>query len=67
MLCRANLYAADIFHTFFETDPADSTMGRRYRYEFLEKGASRDEMEILTDFLGREVQYDGLYKELNVA
>lgn len=40
--------------------------GRRYRYKVLEKGGSRDEMESLTDFLGREPQSEAFYKELGI-
>lgn len=40
--------------------------GRRYRYQVLEKGSSRDEMESLTEFLGREPRSDAFYKELGI-
>lgn len=42
----------DIF-TAFQDDPMDSALGKRYRHQVLEKGGSQDELETLTEFLGR--------------
>lgn len=41
--------------------------GRRYRYQVLEKGGSQDEMQTLTEFLGREPSTDAFYKDLGLA
>lgn len=41
--------------------------GRRYRYTILEKGGSREEMDSLKEFLGREPKPDAFYKELGLA
>lgn len=44
----------------------DSNEGLRYRYAVLEKGGSRDEMQILTEFLGREPTVDAFQHELGL-
>lgn len=41
--------------------------GRRYRHSVLEKGASQDGMEILSDFLGREPSMEAFYEELGIG
>ncbi|EWG41479.1 hypothetical protein FVEG_03590 [Fusarium verticillioides 7600] len=46
--------AADLFRSKFAVDPLNSEMGRNYRYQVLEPGSSRPEIDILKDFLGRE-------------
>ena len=48
------MYSADIFHNFFAADPMNGSEGRRYRRLLLEKGSSQDEMQALTEYLGRE-------------
>ncbi len=62
----ANQYSADIFHTNFKADPTNSSEGRRYRREVLERGSSVDELRIMTEYLGRDVNPEGLYAELNL-
>ena len=56
----------DMFYTIFKKDPMDGKEGRRYRKEVLEWGGSRDEMESLKAFLGREPNEDAFYKELGL-
>ncbi|KAF5534534.1 hypothetical protein FMEXI_11257 [Fusarium mexicanum] len=46
--------AADLFGSKFAKDPLSPEMGRRYRYQVLEPGSSRPEIDILKNFLGRE-------------
>lgn len=60
------VHATDMFYTVFKDDPMNKEAGRRYRYQVLEKGSSRDEMESLTEFLGREPRSDAFYKELGI-
>lgn len=43
-----------MFATVFARDPMDQAAGARYRKEILLPGGSRDEMESLKAFLGRE-------------
>jgi len=42
---RSEVYAADMFASFFAADPRDASQGRKYRHGLLEKGGSRPEME----------------------
>jgi metallopeptidase MepB len=56
-----------MFYSVFKKDPMDGVEGRRYRHAVLEKGGSRDEMESLKDFLGREPDTAAFYKELGIA
>ena len=63
----SQVYSADMFHSVFKKDPMDGKEGRRYRHAVLEKGGSRDEMESLKEFLGREPSTESFYRELGVA
>lgn len=62
----SQVYSADMFHAVFATNPMDQTQGRRYRHMVLEKGGSRDEMETLVGFLGREPRAEAFYRELGL-
>lgn len=63
----SQVYSTDMFYTVFKSDPMDPAAGRRYRYTVLEKGGSRDEMQSLTEFLGREPKTDAFYKDMGLA
>ncbi|KAK5163903.1 metalloendopeptidase [Saxophila tyrrhenica] len=63
----SQVYSADMFYSVFKKDPMDGKEGRRYRHQVLEKGGSRDEMETLKDFLGREPSTEAFYKELGLS
>ncbi|KAF3139244.1 hypothetical protein TWF703_004184 [Orbilia oligospora] len=60
------VFASDMYFTGFKKDPMDPKNGRRYRHEVLEKGGSRDEMESLKAFLGREPSSEAFFKELGI-
>ncbi|KAF3093789.1 hypothetical protein TWF569_011010 [Orbilia oligospora] len=60
------VFASDMYFTGFKKDPMDPKNGRRYRHEVLEKGGSRDEMESLKAFLGREPNSEAFFKELGI-
>ncbi|KAK5654621.1 hypothetical protein OQA88_6942 [Cercophora sp. LCS_1] len=62
----SEVYAADVFSTFFAQNPTDASQGRRYRHALLEKGGSRPEMETLLMFLGRQPSPKALYRSLGV-
>lgn len=62
----SQVYSMDMFHSVFAKDPMNAKEGRRYRHAVLEKGGSRDEMESLKDFLGREPSSKAFYKELGL-
>ncbi|KAF5573097.1 hypothetical protein FPANT_12595 [Fusarium pseudoanthophilum] len=57
--------AADLFRSKFAGDPLNPEMGRRYRYQVLEPGSSRPEIDILKDFLGREPRSETILDELS--
>ncbi|KAF9773434.1 hypothetical protein IL306_008772 [Fusarium sp. DS 682] len=59
------VFAADIFMTAFAHDPMSTEAGRRYRYQVLEPGSSRPEIDILKDFLGREPNSEAIINELH--
>jgi metallopeptidase MepB len=63
----SEVFSADMFHSFFKKNPMDKEQGRRYRKTVLEKGGSRDEMEFLTEFLGRPPNSEAFYKELGLS
>ena len=52
---RAQVFADDIFKEVFARDPWDKLAWRRYRREILEYGGSRNELEMVEEFLGRTV------------
>ncbi|EWC44115.1 hypothetical protein DRE_07172 [Drechslerella stenobrocha 248] len=60
------VFACDMYYTGFKKNPMDPESGRRYRHEVLEKGGSRDEMESLKAFLGREPNSKAFFKELGI-
>ncbi|KAE8446964.1 hypothetical protein EG329_011446 [Mollisiaceae sp. DMI_Dod_QoI] len=59
-------YAQDLFTSLFEKDPMDEDVGMRYRKIVLEKGASRNGMELLEEFLGRKPNAVARYRELGL-
>lgn len=63
----SQVYSADMFFSHFAKDPMNQSEGRRYRKEILEKGGSRDEMESLKAFLGREPSSEAFYRELGLS
>ncbi|GAA5954703.1 hypothetical protein JCM3765_003862 [Sporobolomyces pararoseus] len=50
----SQVYSADMFATKFAKDPMNAQAGMSYRKEILKPGGSRDEMDSLVAFLGRE-------------
>ncbi|KAF2180573.1 metallopeptidase MepB [Zopfia rhizophila CBS 207.26] len=63
----SQVYSTDMFYTVFKPEPMNGKEGRRYRHTVLEKGGSKEEMEILEDFLGRKPSTEAFYKELGIA
>jgi metallopeptidase MepB len=62
----SQVFSMDMFYTAFKKAPMDGAAGRRYRHTVLEKGGSRDEMETLKEFLGREPNSDAFSEELGL-
>lgn len=56
-------YATDMFYSFFKGNELDPQQGKRYRKCILEPGGSKDAMEILRDFLGREPNNQAFLKD----
>jgi len=50
----SKVYAQDMFSVFKSQGVMNPAVGRRYRTEILERGSSRDEMDSLKAFLGRD-------------
>ena len=63
----SQVYSMDMFDSVFKKDPMNAKEGRRYRHTVLEKGGSRDEMDSLVEFLGREPSPKAFYKELGLS
>ena len=63
----SQVYSTDMFYSVFAKDPMDGKEGRRYRHAVLERGGSRDEMESLKEFLGREPRSEAFYRELGLG
>lgn len=61
------VFSTDMFATCFKENPMDHAQGRRYRHTVLERGGSKDEMEVLKEFLGREPSLEPFYKEIGLA
>ncbi|KAE9403952.1 zincin [Gymnopus androsaceus JB14] len=58
------VFAADMYATVFKADPLDPSRGQRYREKILVPGGSREELDSLKDFLGREPNSKAFLNEL---
>ena len=63
----SQVFSMDMFYTVFRVDPMNGAEGRRYRHVVLGRGGSRDEMEVLKEFLGREPNSRAFLEELGIA
>ncbi|WYZ34236.1 hypothetical protein EsH8_I_000512 [Colletotrichum jinshuiense] len=63
---NAHAFAEDFFETYFAQDPRSPEAWDRYRREILEYGGSKNEMEMMTDYLGREPGPDALLRSLGL-
>lgn len=61
----SEVYSLDMFYTAFKANPANGTVGRRYRHTVLEKGGSVDPNVLLEQFLGRPANSDAFYMDLD--
>jgi len=62
----SKVYAEDMFSRFKAEGVLSPVLGKRYRTEILEKGSSRDEMESLKAFLGREPNEDAFLESIGL-
>ncbi|KII91059.1 hypothetical protein PLICRDRAFT_684635 [Plicaturopsis crispa FD-325 SS-3] len=58
------VFAQDMYASVFKEDPFDPAQGLRYRDSVLCVGASKDELQILEDFLGRPPNSDAFLKAI---
>lgn len=58
------VFAADMYATVFKADPLDPARGKQYRDKILRFGGSREEIDSLTDFLGRPPNNEAFLQEL---
>ncbi|KAI0015553.1 peptidase family M3 [Xylariomycetidae sp. FL0641] len=63
----SEVYSTDMFYSKFKDNPMNGEEGRRYRHTVLERGGSREEMEILKEFLGRAPSTEAFYAELGIT
>ncbi|KAI9497607.1 hypothetical protein BDB00DRAFT_925716 [Zychaea mexicana] len=59
----SKVFSSDMFFTKFENDTLSPETGYSYRKCILEKGSSKDGMDLLIDFLGREPTSDAFMRE----
>jgi metallopeptidase MepB len=58
------VFASDMYATIFKKDPLDPERGKQYRDKILRVGGSREELDSLKEFLGREPNSDAFLEEL---
>ncbi|KAG2081065.1 hypothetical protein BD769DRAFT_1784425 [Suillus cothurnatus] len=58
------VFAADMYATVFKKDPLNPALGKLYRDKILLLGGSRDETELLEDFLGRLPNSNAFLEEI---
>ena len=63
----SQVFSTDMFYEAFKKAPMSASEGRRYRKTVLERGGSKDEMELLIEFLGREPNSKAFLGELGIA
>jgi oligopeptidase A len=63
----AEVLSADAFSAFEETHIFDRKTGERFLQAILEKGGSREPMELFVDFRGREPTIDALLRHSGLA
>jgi thimet oligopeptidase len=62
----SEVYAQDMFSRFEHDGLLNSKTGGEYRKAVLESGNTRDAMELLREFLGREPNNQAFYKKLGI-
>lgn len=60
----AHAFAADIFQIVFAKEPHSQEAWDKYRRGILEYGGSRNELEMLEEFIGRPTNPDALLQSL---
>jgi thimet oligopeptidase len=60
------VYAQDMFSVFEENGVMDKSSGLKYRDIILANGGSRDELEMVIEFLGREPNQDAFFRSIGL-
>lgn len=63
----ALVYADDMFSVFDKNGLMDKATGIRYRDIILANGSSRDELEMVVEFLGRQPSQDAFFKAIGLT
>lgn len=63
----SQVFSLDMFYEAFKKNPMDGEQGRKYRHVVLARGGSKDEMEVLKEFLGREPNSKAFLEELGLS
>ena len=63
----AEVLSADAFSLFEERGVFDPDTGRSFRENILERGGSRDAMDLFVAFRGREPRIDALLRHSGIA
>ncbi len=63
----AEVLSSDVFSAFEERGIFDEATGRRFLGSILEKGGSRDPLELFVEFRGREPQIDALLRHSGIV
>ena len=62
----SRVFAQDMFSVFKQKGVMDTNTGLRYRHDILEAASSKDEMDMLRDFLGREPNSKAFLESIGV-
>lgn len=63
----SEVYGDDMFSVFESEGYTNPDVGRRYRELILERGGTRDGMDLLRDFLGREPSNEAFLEKLGIG
>ena len=63
----SQVYSSDMFFSKFENHELDPEIGARYRDTVLRPGDSKDAIDLLVEFLGREPNNVAFLRELGLS
>lgn len=63
----SEVFACDMYYSKFKADPMNPVVGFEYKTKVIGPGGSRDAMDSLKEFLGREPSNDAFMEELGVV
>lgn len=62
----SNVFGEELFDNNFAKDPRDKNAWERFRRELLQFGGSRDETELLEEFLGRPPNINAFLERIGI-